>query len=117
MIVDTSVWVDHFRRGNRRLADSLDQGTVLIHPFVIGELACGNLRNRDEVLVLLASLPEAVIARHEEALHLIEARKLAGRGIGWVDAHLLASAFLSGAPLWTVDRRLQEVATSLGVAV
>jgi predicted nucleic acid-binding protein len=116
VIVDTSVWVDHLRRGNRRLTANLGRGVILGHPFVIGELACGNLHNREEVLALLASLTSAAIADHEEALSLVERRHLGGRGLGWVDIHLLASAILSRAPLLTLDRRLAEVATDLGVA-
>jgi hypothetical protein len=116
VIVDTSVWIDHLRRGNRQLVARLGRGIILCHPFVIGELACGNLRNREEVLVLLAALPSARISDHEEALVLVQTHRLAGRGLGWVDVHLLASALLSRVPLWTFDRRLQEVAAELGVA-
>ena len=116
MIVDTSVWVDHLRRGNPQLVARLGRGIIFCHPFVIGELACGNLGNREEVLALLGSLPSAAIADHEEALICVDTNRLAGRGIGWVDVHLLASALISRVPLWTFDRRLQEVAADLGVA-
>lgn len=116
MIVDTSVWIDHLRRGNRQLVAHLGRGVIVCHPFVIGELACGNLRNREEVLALLEALPSARISDHEEALFLVQTHQLSGRGLGWVDIHLLASAFLSRVPLWTFDRRLQEVAADLGVA-
>jgi predicted nucleic acid-binding protein len=115
VIVDTSVWIDHLRRGNRQLVARLGRGIILCHPLVIGELACGNLRNR-EVLDLLAALPSATMADHEEALVLVETHRLAGRGLGWVDVHLLASTLLSRVPLWTFDRRLHGVAAELGVA-
>jgi predicted nucleic acid-binding protein len=89
---------------------------VLCHPFIIGELACGALRNRREILTLLKSLPAAPIADHDEALNLLESRQLYGRGIGWIDAHLLSSALLSRTSLWTLDRKLREVASSLKVS-
>ena len=115
MLVDTSVWVDHFRRGNAALTERLNRGEVRSHPFVTGELSCGNLRRRKEILTLLKALPQAMLAGHEEALAFVEANRLRGRGIGWVDVHLLASARLTGIPLWTLDRRLKEVAGSLGL--
>jgi len=115
MLVDTSVWVDHFRRGNAALAERLNRGEVRSHPFVTGELSCGNLRRREEILSFLSALPQAMLAGHEEALAFVEANRLMGRGIGWVDVHLLASARLTGIPLWTLDRRLKEVAGSLGL--
>ena len=115
MIVDTSVWVDHFRRGNRRLKGLLDQGIVLMHPFVVGELACGNLGDRETILGLLGGLPTSDVAEHEEALGLLARERLHGRGVGWVDVHLLASAMLSGARIWTLDRRLAAIADELGV--
>lgn len=115
MLVDTSVWVDHFRRGNAALAELLDRGRVRSHSFVTGELSCGNLRNRKEILSLLAALPQAALAGHAEALAFVEANRLMGRGIGWVDVHLLASGTLTGIPLWSLDRRLKEVAGSLGL--
>ena len=114
ILVDTSVWIDHLRSGDERLADLLNRCQVVIHPFVIGELACGNLRNREEVLRLLSDLPQAVVASQREVLYLIERRKLMGLGIGFVDAHLLASVVLSDtAAIWTRDRRLQKVARKL----
>ncbi len=115
IVVDTSVWIDHLRSGNLRLRTLLHEGKVLTHPFIIGELACGIVRNRSEILRLLQALPEARAAEHEEVLRFVEARRLFGRGIGWVDAHLLASALLSGAALWTLDRRLARVATALKI--
>jgi hypothetical protein len=116
ILVDTSVWVDHLRRGNGRLAAILEDEQVLVHPFVIGELACGNLKNRREVLGLLATLPAARLASHEEALRLLEARRLFGRGLGWIDTHLLASALLSRAPLWTLDAPLARAASALEIS-
>jgi predicted nucleic acid-binding protein len=113
ILVDTSIWVDHLRNGNDRLALMLEQGLVLTHPFVIGELACGFLRNRREILELLQSLPCTGMAGHAEVLHLVESKSLYGRGLGWIDAHLVASAMLSPAYLWTSDRRLRLVADSL----
>lgn len=113
ILVDTSVWVDHLRGGNRRLESLLDDGDVLIHPFVIGELACGALRNRDQVLALLQALPEVNTAEHSEVIAFLDRGRLYGRGIGWIDAHLLASARLSDAPLWTLDRRLSRIAAAL----
>jgi predicted nucleic acid-binding protein len=114
ILVDTSVWVDHLRKGVPELAEVLERGDVLVHPFVIGELACGNLENRSEVLDLLASLPSAVVAEDAEALLFIEQRKLMGKGVGYIDAHLLASVTLTtDAQLWTRDKRLAEVATRL----
>lgn len=116
ILVDTSVWVEHLRSGNATLADGLDAGDVLVHPHVIGELACGNLKNRKEVLDLLGHLPFAPIASDAEALALIARRTLMGRGIGYVDVHLLASTILAaGARLLTLDRRLRAAATALGV--
>lgn len=94
----------------------LERELVLCHPFVIGELACGTLRRRDEVLSLLSALPQAPLASHDEALLLLERRGLAGRGIGWIDLHLLASAMLGNARLWTLDRRLGAVAKAIGVS-
>ena len=116
ILVDTSVWIDHFRRTEPRLVAALDREDVLVHPFVVGELACGNLRNRRGILALLRRLPEAPRATDDEALALIERRSLSGRGIGLVDVHLLASVVLHGtARLWTGDRQLAEVAADVGL--
>jgi predicted nucleic acid-binding protein len=117
MLVDTSVWVEHLRRGDSTLSSLLDRGEVECHPFIIGELACGSLRRRSEVLSLLRRLPHVRVASHDEALTLIERHRLMGRGIGWIDAHLLASAALSNTPLWSRDQRLSEVATELHLCV
>jgi predicted nucleic acid-binding protein len=115
ILVDTSVWIDHFRRRSARLSSLLEEGRVLTHPFVIGELACGLLADRRAVLGLLAELPSASVATDVEVMDLIERRSLAGRGIGFVDAHLLASAMLEGVLLWTLDRRLAASAVRLGL--
>ena len=115
MLVDTSVWVEHFRRGDSALIALLNREEVECHPFIIGELACGLLRRRSEVLALLQRLPHAPVASHEEVLTFIERHRLMGRGIGWIDAHLLASAGLAGTILWTFDRRLSDVARGLGL--
>jgi predicted nucleic acid-binding protein len=117
ILVDTSVWVDHLRKGAPVLAAALEQGGVLTHPFVLGELACGDLKNRGEVLQLLGELPGAPMATHAEALDFIERRALMGRGIGYIDVHLLASAVLAGSVrLWTRDKRLAAVAEDLKLA-
>ena len=116
ILVDTSVWVDHLRGGNRTLRSLLEDAEVLVHPFVVGELACGTLRNREEVLILLQALPEAQAAEHEEVLRVVERERLYGRGMGWIDAHLLTSARLSSASLWTFDRRLSKIASALELA-
>jgi predicted nucleic acid-binding protein len=116
ILVDTSVWVEHLRRGLPRLATLLQEGKVLIHSWVIGELACGNLRNRADVLELLQGLPAAVVASDQEVLLMIEQHQLMGRGIGYVDAHMLASAKLSHCQLWTQDRRLAVLTEERGLA-
>ncbi len=117
ILVDTSVWIDHLRSGEPALAAFLEGGQVLIHPFVLGELACGNLENRGEVLKLLGDLPASPTATDPEALGLIERSALMGRGIGYIDVHLLASTALDGvARLWTRDRRLAAAAAELELA-
>jgi predicted nucleic acid-binding protein len=116
-LVDTSVWVRHFREGNTRLKSLLMDNEVLIHPFIIGELACGNLRNREEILRLLGELPEARQAHHPEVLDLVEKQSLYGSGLGWIDAHLLASALLSRAKIWTLDRHFVKAVAALDVCV
>ena len=114
ILVDTSVWIDHLRTGDERLIDLLDSSQILAHTFVIGELACGNLRKRDEVLRLLNDLPQAPVASQEEVLHFIERNRLMGQGIGYIDAHLLASTALADrALIWTRDQRLQKIARKL----
>lgn len=117
ILVDTSVWVDHLRRGDRKLADLLEAGRALGHPFVVGELALGNLQGRSVILEALQALPQAARASDEETLVLIEKERLSGLGIGYVDACLLAATRLTpGAALWTRDGRLAAAAERLGVA-
>jgi predicted nucleic acid-binding protein len=117
VLVDTSVWIDHLHRGEARLSKLLDAGEVVIHPFVIGELACGNLKNRSEILTLLAELPEASRVGDNEVLLFLEHHKLAGCGLGLVDVHLLASCRMDSLPIWTKDARLKSTATRIGLAV
>lgn len=115
ILADTSVWIDHLRSGDEKLAPLLHDGLILIHPFVVGELACGNLRDRESVLGLLQAMPRATVATDTEVLFFIERHALMGRGIGYIDAHLLASASLSRtARLWTRDARLGKVAAEMG---
>lgn len=115
VLVDTSVWVSHLRKGNDRLMALLDEGVVCCHPFVIGELACGNLKNRLEILSLLRALPIAETVDHEEILTFIDNNRLMGKGLGYIDIHLLGSAVLSGVSLWTTGRLLAQAALALGV--
>ena len=116
ILVDTSVWIDHLRSGNERLSQLLDSGRVLTHPFVIGELALGNLRDRAVVLEHLSNLPRASVATDEEVLHLVERHGLFGIGIGYVDAHVLAATRLAEDGLiWTLDKRLRAAASKLEV--
>lgn len=117
ILVDTSVWINHLRDRDRCLTALLQNRQVLIHPMVVGELACGNLRNRQGVLTLLGNLPEVTVATHDEVLLFIERYRLMGRGIGYVDTHLLAAVALSEpVRLWTRDTRLKDVAAELNVA-
>lgn len=117
ILVDTSVWIDHLRSTNQRLVTLLTSNSVLAHSFVIGELALGTLRDLEGVLGSLSKLPQALKAEDAEVLQLIRARNLAGLGIGYVDAHLLASTLLSpGASLWTYDKRLAAIASRLALA-
>jgi len=117
ILVDTSVWVEHLRARNEELGALLETGQVLGHPFVTGEIALGSLRQRDLILRELQELPQAEMASDQEVLHLIDRRALFGRGIGYVDVHLLASVRLTaGASLWTRDTRLHAVAAEFDVA-
>ena len=113
LLVDTSVWIEHLRYGTAGLETLLDEGNIACHPLVIGELACGNLKNRSEILTLLKNLPVAAVANDDEVLKFIEYHQLMGKGLGYIDIHLLMSALLTGIPLWTVDKKLHECATSL----
>jgi predicted nucleic acid-binding protein len=118
ILADTSVWVDHLRRGDAQLVELLERAAVLMHPFVVGEIACGNLVDRPSILELLQDLPAAAVADGDEVLGFIERHGLHGKGIGYVDVHLLASVVLTdGARLWTRDKRLRAVAQALGCAI
>ena len=112
-LVDTSIWVNHLRQGNPSLESLLKENQVLTHPWVIGELACGMLKNRAEILALLQALPQAQFAEYDEALTFLESQKLFGLGLGWVDINLLASAQLTSCELWTADTALQKAASKL----
>jgi predicted nucleic acid-binding protein len=116
VLVDTSVWVDHLRAGDTTLAARLEEGEVECHPFVIGELSCGCLRRREEILDLLRALPAVTTVDHNEAMMFVDRHRLAGLGIGWIDAHLLASAALVRTTIWSRDGRLRSVARRLGLA-
>ena len=115
VLADTSVWIQHFRRGDPTLRADLSDGRVLMHPFVLGELACGNLKNRAAVLAELNRLAKASVASNLEVLELLENQRLWGRGLGWVDLHLLASALLSHCGFRTFDKRLRGVGAELGL--
>lgn len=108
ILVDTSVWIDHFRRRNATLVKTLEQGEVATHPFVIGELACGQLGARRQILNMLDGLPSIETLAHQEVLHFLQAHRLEAQGLGWIDVHLLAAAVLANVNLWTLDRRLGE---------
>ena len=110
ILVDTSIWIDHLRSGSPALVALLQNETACTHDFVIGELACGNLRNRNEVLGLLQSLPRLPATTEDETLFFIEQQRLMGRGIGYVDVHLLAAAVIRNIPIWTKDKRLMAIA-------
>ncbi|MDZ4785796.1 MAG: type II toxin-antitoxin system VapC family toxin [bacterium] len=115
VLVDTSIWVEHLRVKNNELVSLLNKVEVATHPFIIGEIALGNLKNRKELLSLFKELPQVTVAEHEEVLEFTYNRKLMGQGIGWIDAHLLASALLTGTPLWTRDKKLRSLAVLFGI--
>jgi len=115
VLVDTSIWIDHLRKSHKRLVTLLETEAVIIHPFVLGELACGNIHNRKEVIALLHALPFISKADDDELLFFIERHKLMGRGIGLVDMHLLASCHLDSCLLWTKDRRLKDIAKEMKI--
>ena len=116
VLVDTSIWVDHLRSNEPDLVSLLDGGQIVIHPMVIGELACGNLPDRYDVLEHLEGLPQVSVATDDEVLFFIEQHRLMGTGIGYIDAHLLAATmFDRTAQLWTRDRRLTSMATEMGI--
>jgi predicted nucleic acid-binding protein len=117
ILLDTSIWIDHLRHSDAHAVTTLQSGLVLSHPFVIGELACGNLKSRANLLGLLATLPKARVAQEEEVLYFIERHKLMGRGVGYIDVHLLAATALTeGTQLWTRDKRLAALAHELELA-
>ncbi|HER09905.1 MAG TPA: type II toxin-antitoxin system VapC family toxin [Bacteroides sp.] len=116
ILVDTSVWVDHFHHSDETLKELLLSNQVCIHPFILGELSCGNFRNRKEVLSLLRTLRSIDQVLDEEVFILIEDRKLFGRGLGFIDIHLLASALIHHVPIWTRDKSLRLVAGQLGIS-
>ena len=115
ILVDTSVWVSHLRFGEERLEMMLGEENVVCHPFVIGELACGTMKNRREIMSLLGALPTVATATQDEILVFIEKNKLMGRGLGLIDVQLLSSAILNSIPLWTLDKSLARAAKNLGV--
>lgn len=115
MLVDTSIWVEHLRHGQLGLISLLHRAEVHCHVFIIGELACGSISHRSEILQLLRRLPSVPIVEDEEVMTFVERHHLMGCGVGWVDLHLLASAVLENVLLWSTDRRLAAIAQSLGV--
>ncbi len=115
VLVDTSVWIDHFRNNNIKLTEILISEEVSCHPFIIGELACGNIKNRKEILSLFKALPALPKAGDGEILFFIEAHNISGKGLGLIDVHLLASCLFKSATLWTLDRKLKETAISCGI--
>ena len=115
VLVDTSIWVTHFREGENHLIQLLEMGFVACHPFIIGELACGSLKNRKGIIQLLEALPDVPVLSHQEVMSFIEYHKIMSKGLGYVDTHLLGSSILSGIPLWTFDKTLAKVASTLGI--
>ena len=115
ILVDTCVWIDHFRAIKKKLSDAIAEGLVLVHPFVIEEIACGSVSRRGEVLALLGSLQKAPAVTHHEVIRFIEGHNLFGAGLGSVDIHLLASAKLAGAKVWSTDKALMAAARRLGL--
>lgn len=115
VLVDTSIWVVHLRNGNIGLETLLNKGNVVCHPFIVGELACGNLKNRVEILSLLQTLPMAIHGEHEEVMRFTEDHTLMGKGLGYIDIHLIVSAIITEIPLWTVDKKLNEISLKLEI--
>jgi len=116
VLADTSIWIDFLHEGDRDMAELLGRNAIDMHPCVLGELACGNLGNRKAFFEGAAHLPQALAARDEEVLAFLESHRLYGLGLGWVDAHILASALISGDRLWTRDKALGKAAEKLGIA-
>jgi predicted nucleic acid-binding protein len=115
ILVDTSVWIKHLREGDQNLILLLEQGLVTCHPFIIGELACGGMKNRYEIISLLNDLPSTDILDHDDIMEFIENRKIMNKGIGYIDVHLLGSALISETPLWTFDKALRKIAKQLSI--
>jgi len=115
VLVDTSVWISHLRDGNAELANLLNDGRVVCHPLIVGELACGNLKDRADILAFLQLLPMSIEAEHEEVLSLIENNRLMGKGMGYVDVHLMTSAVLTGVSVWTLVKQLAQAADGLHI--
>lgn len=115
ILVDTSVWIKHLREGDPDLIRLLEQGLVACHPFIIGEIACGDIRNRYEIISLLNDLPSTDILDHSDIMEFIENRKIMNKGIGYIDVHLLGSALVSETPLWTFDKALKKIAIQLSI--
>lgn len=115
ILADTSVWVKHFREGQTHLISLLEQGSISCHPFIIGELACGSLKNRTEIINLLEALPKVKVLEHIEVMEFIESQKLMSLGIGYIDTHLLGSSLLSDYSLWTFEKSLEKTAKLLNI--
>jgi len=115
VLVDTSVWVSHLRDGSVGLEKLLNDGEVVCHPFIVGELACGNLKNRHEILAFLQSLPLTILAEDGEVLKFIENHQLMGKGLGYIDVHLIAAAVLTDVPIWTFDKTLEKITKKIGI--
>ena len=115
VLVDTSVWIDHFRNKNKELIRLLNNDDVFCHPFIIGEIACGRIENRTEILTLLKSLPQSSMVDHDEILIFIENNHMMGLGMGYIDIAILASAKLSSMSLWTLDKKLKAIATKFDI--
>ena len=115
ILVDTSVWIKHLREGDQNLTQLLEQGLVACHPFIIGEIACGGIKNRHEIIDLLNDLPSTELLDHPDIMEFIENRKIMNKGIGYIDVHLLGSALVSDTPIWTFDKALSKMAFQLSV--
>jgi len=116
ILVDTSVWIKYLRESEKNLVRLLEQGLVACHPFIIGELACGGIKNRREIISLLNDLPSTDILDHYDIMEFIEYRKIMNKGIGYVDVHLLGSALVTETPLWTFDKALKKIANQLSIS-
>jgi predicted nucleic acid-binding protein len=116
VLADTSIWITHFREGRKHFIELLEQSLIACHPYIIGELACGNLKNRTEIIKLLEALPTVNVLEHNEVMDFIERRELMGIGIGYVDVHLLGSSLLSDVQIWTFDTSLIKAATALNIS-